>query len=1068
MSRSSLIAAVAMITAICASGQSVGSLRGTVSDSTGAVMPGATIVCTNTQTGARLETVASSDGLFAFPELRIGIYNLEVSRDGFQKTLRKNIEILTGRTVEISVALQVGAVSDVVEVEGAAPLVQSATSAIQSSVTKRQMQELPLNGRNPLQLVVLTAGAVNSDTESAWRGQTDNVWVSVNGLRATQNNFTLDGANYTNRFFGTAPTLPNPDSLEEFTVQSSSLSAATSGPGAAIQLSTRSGTNQFHGSVFHFLRNTKLNARNFFQLSRPPFKLNQYGGTFGGPIRKDKTFFFYAFQGTRQRSSPSSVLLTTPTAAMRRGDFSAVSNPIIDPLTRAPFPGNRIPPERLDRLATQLVETFVPLPNRGEQYVSLQNRNIDDDQHTIKGDHAFSANNRMSVRAFIDRNNFQRATGSVFGFYGDNIFENSSYTLRDTHVFSPTLVASFTAAYSRFGRFQTPAAPVEKTIQDFGAQFPVSGTLGVFPGIFLFADPFFRLFSGAPLIQVPATWEFEGTMNKTLGRHQISIGASWSRDRVVGSAATFPTGNFQFNGQRTASPTIPGSGYGLADLLLGLPSSFTQGGVTRIDQRRPNFSAFVQDDFKISRRLTLNLGVRFEPWFPPIDMKTKIAAFVAGKQSTVAPFAPTGFLYGGDFGFPRSVIPKDWNNFAPRVGFAWDVNGNARTVVRAAYGLYYNVIPMVLTSRDAGNQPTAISVNILNPPSLVNPFANTPGGSPYPYPTPPESIYATYRYVLPTNMVGFDPTMRTPYTQSWNFTLERQFGTKIAASASYIGNLTVKGMMDRNINPAIFREGATLANIQQRRLYTNFIRITTYTNWVTANYHGLQLNLNMRSARGLTLSGNYTYSKSIDNISVATDTGANTGARNPFNLSLDRGVSDFDIKHRANFTAVYDLPRAVSQQSGWRYLLNDWQMNGIVTLASGIPFTVRSGTDRSLSGQGYDTSDIVGDPKRPAGVDKLNRYFNTAAFVPAAIGTYGTLGRNTLRGPGRANVDLSLFKNFKFTESVGLQFRAESFNIQNRANFDQPGTSIAATATYGKILGAADPRVFQFGLKLMF
>lgn len=612
-------------------------------------------------------------------------------------------------------------------------------------------------------------------------------------------------------------------------------------------------------------------------------------------------------------------------------------------------------------------------------------------------------------------------------------------------------------SFSRFARNQVAEAPGRRSLQDLGAQYPLGGGYPGFGGVFVFVDPFFRLFSGGPLQQVPATWDAHVNLSTSRRKHLLQFGADFARDRVISRGAGFLAGQFFFNGQR--------SGHAFADLLLGLPSQVVQDNGVAADIREVRFGFYVQDDWRITRRLTLNLGLRWDPWLPAVDANENLTAFVPGRQSTVAPNAPRGLLYGGDEGIPDSILSRDWNNFAPRVGFAWDVQGNARTIIRSAYGLYYNDRTYSMYQAVTTTQPGVVRIATLNPPAFANPY---PAGSPFPRPRVDRDDYGTYQFARPVAATSFDPSARTGYTQSWNLTIERQVTERLAASVAYVGNLNLKGLIDRNINPAIFGPGATLQNIEARRRYPGLGAVNWLNAYGTSNYHALQITANTRMARGLTLAANYTWGKAIDNISVATNTGGNASPRNPFNVALDRAASDFDVTHRVNVSFVYDVPKLAADSAWQRHIANDWQVNGIFTAQTGTPFSVTSGTDRSLSGIGRDTADLVGDPARPNGADPLQRYFNTAAFAPAALGTFGNSGRNILRGPGRMVMDLSIFKNFRLTEAIRLQFRAESFNIQNRANFQNPNANVAAGANFGRILGADDPRVFQFGLKLQF
>ncbi|MBA3438426.1 MAG: hypothetical protein H0T92_00965, partial [Pyrinomonadaceae bacterium] len=484
------------------------------------------------------------------------------------------------------------------------------------------------------------------------------------------------------------------------------------------------------------------------------------------------------------------------------------------------------------------------------------------------------------------------------------------------------------------------------------------------------------------------------------------------------------------------------------------------------DLRESKYHFWVQDDWKIRSRLTLNLGLRWEPKLPPIDKLNNLVAFVPGQQSRVAPDAPLGLLYPGDPGIGEEVFPRDYNNFAPRIGFAYDVFGTSKTVVRAGYGVFYIDPALTIYTRTVSTQPSVVTVTTVNPRSFVDPYAGVAGGNPFPRERVQPSEFANYRYTRPVSGGVLDPNARTGYSQNWNLTVEQQLFKDLAISGAYVGNLGVKILAARQLNPAIFRSGATPATTNARRPFAGLSDVEIATPYQASNFHSFQLNVTKRTTNGLTLLGTYVWSKTIDN-SSSTVEGNGAWTRDSFNERLDRGPADFDIRHKVNIAFVYDIPRIESGGSLVKALVNNWQLNGILTTNTGLPFTVRSGTDRSLSAIGQDTADLVGDPSRPSGADKT-QWFNPQAFAPAAVGTFGNLGRNSLRGPGYASLDLALFRNIPVTERFRLQFRAESFNALNRTNFTNPNATVTAGANFGRILSALDPRVFQFGLKAQF
>jgi Carboxypeptidase regulatory-like domain len=1068
------------------SAQAIGSIRGTVVDSSQALISGASVVAVNTATTVSRTEVSNQEGIFVFPDLPIGAYQLQISKPGFQTQKRDGIVLLTGQTLDLQISLTVGSEAQSVEVTDEAPLIQTASSSIQASVDQKQMQDLPLNGRNPLQLTTLTPGTALTTTGTE-AGQQDNVGLIVNGLRATQNNFQLDGAIYNDRFFDSVPILPNPDALQEFTVQSANYSAEYAGAGALVQLSTRSGTNSIHGVAYEYLRNTVLNARNYFQQTVPPFKLNQFGGTVGGPIIKDRTFFFFAAEDLQQRSSPNPISIQVPTAAELNGNFSSLLAKhiaLFNPATGAPYPGNIIP-TAMDPLSLKLAQKYLtPLASNPTTGIfnSTSNQNIDSTQYMVKIDHVVSNSNHLSGRYFYNQDNFQRPFNAPTGFYAENLFRNQSVIITDTQAFSPTLTATFSASAGRFARTQIPEAPGLQSLQDLGQNVPL-GSPGetIFPGIRANISGFVDIFSGGALTQDSTSFDYKASAVKVLNAHTISFGGEFERDRIDADDFSYTPGDNTFNGERTAAPTgaiLPTgtttSGSALADFYLGLDSQFYQDNGRKFYLRENRPSLYVQDDWKVSRRLTLNLGVRWDPWLPPNDLNGTLVAFKQGVQSTVAPGAPLGLLFHGDAGITSSIFHNNWKDFAPRVGFAYDVAGQGKTVVRAAYGIFYGFPEGLLYQRTDAMQPVDLYLSIPAPPTWDNIYSEYPGGTPFPRGHISPSEFSSYKFELPVSGGVLDPDSKVNYTQTYNLTVEQQLGTKMAFSLAYVGNRSNHIMGSRQFNPAIFGPGATVGNENSRRLYPGLGAVELAQSYEYEGFNSLQLNVTRRESNNLTLLTNIVWSKTIDNTSSATE--GNTGPPNPFNLASGRGPADFDQTIRYNLSANYLIPHANLQ--GWKSaLVNGWQANAIVSLQTGLPFTVLSGTDRSLSGIGNDYADKVGNPARPSGVSKVKEYFNTAAFVPATTGTFGDIGRNSLRGPGYADVDTSLFKNLFTGDRISAQFQAEAFNTFNRVNFGNPTNSADAntapvnsvsSGTYGQITSANSPRVFQFALKLLF
>ena len=1063
--------------------QSTGAIRGTVNDTTGAAIPGATVTIVNPATGLTRTQQSNEAGVFVFPDLPIGAYTISTVKTGFQTQKRAPTELLTGQTIGLEIALAVGAQNETVEVSSDTQEVQTTTSEVAVSVDQKQIQDLPINSRNPLQLTQLTPGAALT-TVGTESGQQDNVGLTVNGLRATQNNYQLDGALYVNRFFDSVPVLPNPDALQEFTIQASNFSAEYAGAGALVQLSTRSGTNQIHGSAFYFIRNTAVNARNFFNtVANPqaPFKQNQFGGTVGGPIRKDKTFFFFSAEDEQRRSSPNSAKIFLPTANELNGDFSALLQlpvPVIihDPTTLVPYMNNKIL-QPINSLSSAVAKAFItPYYNSPAytaatgQLVVTPNANIDNTQYLVKIDHEVSKSNHLSGRYFYVEDNFQRAFNAPFGFYAANRFRNQSVTLSDTQVFSNTLTGTLYASAGRFARTQVPVSPGLQNLQTLGANLPFGTTnIPVFTGVRANITGFLNIFSGGALTQDPTSFEFKAQAVKVAGRHTIAFGATYERTRIDATDFSYTPGDNTFNGVRT--------GNSAADFYLGLDSAFFQDNGRKFYLRENRVGVYVQDDFKLTHNLTVNAGLRWDPWLPAIDLNNTLVGFQPGTHSTVAPNAPAGLQFVGDPGVQTSIFHNKYKDFAPRLGFAYDLHGNGTTVLRGAYGIFYGFPEGLLYQRTDQSQPVNLYLQINNPPSWDNIYAGYPGGDPFPRGHLNSSQFANYQFLLPFAGGALNPNSKVEYTQAYNFTLEQQLSSNFAMSLAYVGNHALHIMGSRQLNPAVPVAGvtSTIMNENARRLYPGLGAVTYTDSYEYASFNSLQLNVTRRVRSGLTVLGNVTFSKTIDNSSDATE--LNPGPPNPQNLNSSRGRADFDQTVRFNAAINYITPRYHGNRIA-EHVLNNYQTNLIANFYTGLPFTVLSGTDRSLSGVGNDYADVVpGQNPRavPFGTPRSVKYFNTAAFVQAAPGTFGNAGRNSLTGPGFGELDGSIFRDFFTEHRVKGQFRAEGFNLLNHANLANPNATVSNSAAFGTITNTVatsaanlGPRVFQFGAKILF
>jgi outer membrane receptor protein involved in Fe transport len=1034
-------------------GQGSVTLFGTVSDSSGGVIPSATITVTHIQTGTVRQTLSGAQGNYLVSHLPIGTYSVRSEAPGFKTFLQENIQVQVDENRRLNIVMTVGSVSESVTVAAELTQVETRSGALKEVVDSQRMVDLPLNGRNPLQLQYLVAGSGGR----AAQGQAQNESVSINGSRTNSNNYALDGGDNHDPYFNTPAVFPSPDALEEFGIQTNAYGADKGrNAGAFMNAVTRSGTNRFHGTLFEFLRNEVLNARNFFANDVPPFKRNQFGGTLGGPLRTDRTFFFVSYQRTSQRSAPGSVTATVLTAEQRTGDFSALGRPVRDP-QGGNFPNGVIPPSRLNPASLKFLEAFVPLPNRAQGlYTFASQERIDDDQFITKLDHHFTPANHLSGRLLYNFNDRDEATGNLPGFLARIEYSNWNVAVIDTHIFSPTIVNSFTFSYNDIDRRQLSIVPGNKTWNDFGAQFTRAFTADAPAGHDTQVDSYFQAFSRFPLNHFRKSFQFSNALSLDRGKHFIRIGGDLRRSILDLQEL--------FRGDPFVRFRATFTGDAAADFMIGRPTQTEQIAEDSNRPRATEYALFVQDDWKISPRLTLNLGLRWDPYLPFIDLDDKFSQVRLGQQSTIFPNAPPGILFAGDPGIPRATIQKSLGNLGPRFGFAFDPSGSGKTSLRGGYGIFYSQIRQQAHNQISTNQPYSIKLTINNPPlGLDNPYSET--GNPFPFAAPrTQEERAAYRFLLPLTVTQWNPDFRNAVVQQWNLNLQRELFESYIVTAAYVGSKGNHLFMTTQANPAIF--GAPGATADSRRLLAPiFAAITDQNSRGNSTYHSMQLTLNKRLSGRVTLLSNYTWSKLLDDSS-----GDGDGPANPFNIRAEKALSGFDIAHRFVSSFIWQLPEFAGSGAVVRHLFGGWETNGIVALESGRPFTVLSGRDNSASLVNQDRADLVGNPHldtdRPRS-ELINEYFSRAAFAQNPPGTFGTAGRNILIGPGSASVDFGVIKNFALSERQRVQFRTEVFNLFNRVNLGQPNANLSSN-TFARITSAGSPRVIQLALKYIF
>ncbi|HWQ57312.1 MAG TPA: carboxypeptidase regulatory-like domain-containing protein [Bryobacteraceae bacterium] len=1035
------------------------SIVGTVTDRTGAAVPNATVVATNIETNFSRNGVSDETGHYTIRFLPTGTYRVEISAPNFKKFVQTGIVLDINRTALVDAALEIGAVTESVSVTADAPLVNTSDAVIGRTVENAEIVNLPLVNRDVYSLLNLTPGVESSESGNAF-GYTEQRTM-INGSNYSGSgsvNYFLDGGNNTTGLRGTGNAAPNPDAVQEFRVITNSYGAEFGRfAGGVIDVITKSGTNAFHGSLFEFLRNDALDASTWGALSKPPLRRNQFGGTLGGPIRKDRTFFFGSYSGLRQRQQQFKNAAIVPTAAERLGDFSASARKPTDPVTRQPFPNNVIPAERIDPTAKNILDRYIPQANLpGNFYAVTQGEPYDNNEYQAKVDHSLGSAHLLTGSYFMNRGeSLESLAGNLIWSQRQFKWQQQNFNASDTWTISPTMINQLRLTYVRNfgGRLNLP----QISLGELGSRYQIQGTPSL-PQIQV--SGFFNLNQG---IAGPTAgsnyYGIREVLNITRGRHSLKVGGDGSLEKFIHDTTLNNYGTFSFDGSI--------SGSGLTDFLLGLPRTMNQDApVTKIDNTW-NFGFFVQDDIRVNSRLTLNLGLRYDLQLPVTDPQDRKLTFVEGVQSQVVPTAPRGLLFPGDPGIGRGIIGTDKNNFAPRVGFALDPFGDQRTSIRGAFGVFYGGVSGNEWNSTADNQPFTIRQRFNSVKSLTDPYGNLPGGvAPFPYSFTRENP----RFIFPASIAGPSLDFRWPYTYQMNFSVQRQLWSDLSVEAAYVGALSHKLPFTRDLNYPIYGPGATAGNVDARRpIQPGTLAVISELNSImNGAYHGLQITVDKRMSRNFLVKGYYTFSKSIEGARMQNDTAAG-GAQNFTNLAAERGRTDNDRRHNIVMSSVWQIDyfRAVPVA---RYILNDWTLSGILTLRSGAPFTVTSGTDRNLDGNNNDRGNVVGnprlDPSRPRS-ETTARWFDPLAFTPAPLGSDGNSGRNILDGPGRRNVDLAIFRDFRLREAMRLQFRGEWTNAFNMVSLEAPNSNLNSSAV-GTIRTARPMRQAQLGLRLTF
>lgn len=1089
-------------------GQAFGTINGTVTDQSGAVIPGAKVTITESDTGFSRDAVSDSSGYYVVPNLRPTKYNLSVLASGFGKFAEQNIPLLANQSATVDVRLHVGSVAQAVEVSEAAPLVNTTTQTLSDVIEHERMTELPLNGRNAVETMQLIPGVSGVSTAST-TGQSKppgSTTVNVNGSRSNQTSYELDGAQFLDQYYNVNVPFPFPDALQEFSVQTSNYSARYGGnAGGVVNVVTKSGTNHLHGDLFEFVRNPVFNARPYFSNQTDHIKRNQFGGTIGGPVTiphiyngHDRTFFFFGFQAERYRDE-SSANAAVPTQAELKGDFSAFlpGTVIVDPTTGCGFgqtgtkpncsgtATNIIPANRLDPAALNIAKNYLPQGDpTGIQtqvfFTKPTKQNIN--EYVVRIDQKLGSKDNLVGRYYRDHIVYQpqNPKGNLLGYTAGYDQPISNVMVQETHTFSANLLnqASFTLSDVPTDKFfssdspnvatfgvKLPWLPADKWIQSIG----VSGSFSISGGA---KGPFNNRDTGA-----------EDNLSWVLGRHSIDLGFTFGHSSLDLGDLFQAQGSFNFNSTTTNNQ--------LASFLLGYMQSFTQG-YGEYKNNRDNFwSFYVNDSFHVSPRLTLNYGLRYEPYSPWKEIKGRveqfrIGNFNAGIRSKQFPNAPPGLLFPGDSGMPFDGVTGNYVDFAPRFGFGYDAFGNGKTSLRGGAGMFYDTQTAgVINNRFADISPFSPQVTLTNPPGpFSEPLRGYTGYYPFPFTYPPAS---STQFSLPLGVDTYDPSSKymVPVTYQWDVAVQQQLAPDWMLQLAYVGSQSRHQKETIELDPAQYIPGSKLG-VDARRMFAPYYgSIAMDGQDVNSNFNALEVTLKKAMARHLDFNVAYTYGKSLDDVPQGggnNDIGADSPSALPWTYpnrhAFDYGPSDFDVRHRLVVSYVWKLPELSHSNALVRSVLGGWEHSGIMTTDSASPFTVLAGQDISGTNLNHDRAvQVAGaDPYRhgvcPAALHSQHceNWLNSApnvAFTKPAAGTFGTVAKNSFRGPGDFWWDMGLFKNFPIREQWSFQFRAEFFNALNHTNLNNPNTSLSNSA-FGTISGAGSPRIGQMALKMTF